>query len=354
MITVLYGADELSLRRRLQRIKDEADGGTGMLATNLAVVEGRDAKPQDILGPAMMPPFLAPHRLILVGGLLDRYEQSGEQRQGRSIEPLTPLFQAFEAGLPPSSMVVITGGACKRNPLLDRLKRTANVVIEEFPELKGEELIRYIRAEAAARGIRFRPGGARPGPAGDGAFRPRESDPAALIAALCQGDTLSIANELDKLSLYALGRDVTVDDVALVSAGERESNRFDLVDRVMDGELAAAFSALALLRRDGENTQALLGVITDGYRTTATVIDMLADGATAEEIGKAIRRPWPRLRDRAIARARRLGLPGLKASYAAIVEADRATKRGEIDEDLAFDLLVIRLATLNLTSPARR
>lgn len=353
MIAVLFGVDELSLRRRLQQLKDEADGGSGMLATNLTAVDGREAKPADILGPAMMPPFLAPRRLILVEGLLDRFEARPGPRQPRSIDSLAPLFEAFEAGIPETSLIVFTGGALKRNSLLDRLKRTANVSVEEFPELKGEELIRYIRNEAAVRGIRFRPGGARPESLETGLIF-RGSDPAALVAALCRSDTLAIANELDKLALYTMGREATVEDVARICAGEREANRFHLVDKVMDGEVAGALDMLALLRRDGEHTQALLGLLADGYRTAATVAAMLEEGATPEAIGTAINRPWPRLRDSLIARARRLGPEGVRKAYAAIVEADRATKRGDVDEDLSFDLLVIRLATLSFGFPARR
>ena len=353
MIVVLYGADALGLRRRLQELKDEADGGTGMLSTNLTTIDGRDAKPNDIIGPAMMPPFLAPKRLVLVEGLLDRFAPRGDGRPGRSVEAMAPLLAAFEAGIPDSSIIVITGGPSRRNALLDRLKRTKTVLVEEFPEIKGEALVRYIRDEAAARGIRFRSGLPR-GPAPGGGDRPRESDPATLLAALLQSDTLAIANELDKLALYSMGRDVSVDDVAAVSAGDRAAKAFDLVDGAMDGDLRKAFGALALLRRDGDSPQGLLSLLTTGYRTAATIIDMLADGATAEDIGTAIHQRWPNLRDRSIARARRMGPGGLRAAYAAIVETDRSIKLGEVDEDLAFDLLLTRLATLVAPAASRR
>ncbi|MBE7520479.1 MAG: hypothetical protein HS107_14665 [Thermoflexaceae bacterium] len=353
MILVLHGADALGLRRRLQQLKDEADGGSGMLTTNLALVDGHTAKPADIIGPAMMPPFLAPRRLVLVQGLLDRFEAPPGQRQPRSADSFAPLFEAFEAGLPESSMVVLTGGELKRNNLLDRLQRTRNVTVEHFPPLEGENLIRYIRNEAAARGIRFRPGGARP-EALDPMLDFRGSDPAALLAALCRSDTLALANELDKLALYTLGREATLADVALICNGERESNNFKFIDQVMDGQVAQALDTLALLRRGGEHPQALLALLTTGYRTAATVAGMLEEGATPEAIGKAINRPWPRLRDSLIARARRLGAPGVRAAFAAIVEADRRSKLGELDEDLAFDLLVVRLSSLAPAAPGRR
>ncbi len=275
------------------------------------------------------------------------------QNTPNSPEALAPLLSAFEAGIPESSVIVIIGGATRRNTLIERLKRTRNVVVEEFPEIKGEPLIRYIRDEAAARGIRFRAGASRERVV-EGSDRPRETDPALLLAALLQSDTIAIANELDKLALYSMGREVTIDDVAAVSAGDRDATVFDFTDGVMDGDLRKAFTALAIRRREGESTQGLLGLLIDGYRTIATVIDLLEDGASAEEIGRAINRPWPNLRDRAIARARRLGPRGLRAAYAAIVETDRSVKLGEVDEDLAFDLLVTRLAALAAPVTPRR
>ena len=46
----------LAAGRREENAEDEADGGSGMLVTNLTAVDGRDAKPADVLGPVMSPP----------------------------------------------------------------------------------------------------------------------------------------------------------------------------------------------------------------------------------------------------------------------------------------------------------
>jgi DNA polymerase III subunit delta len=325
-----------------------------MLTTNLITVEGRDAKPNDIIGPAMSPPFLAPRRLVLVTGMLDRFEQRGDQRVPRSIEPLNPLFTALEAAsLPDTTLLVFTGGrGGRRNPFLDRMKKIKTVLIEEYPELKGDALLRYIRDEAAARGIRFRAGAAH-GPGHEGGERPRESDPALMLANLLKSDTLSIANELDKLALYTLGRDATVDDVAVACSGEREVVVFDFVDGVMDGDLGKAFKALVFLRRESGSTQGLLTMLANAYRQAATILEMLDEGLEPEAIGRAISRPWPNLRDRAIRRAKALGPRGVKAAYAAIVEADRTNKLGEVDEDLALEILMTRLAALTAPAPRR-
>src|SRR5487761_2611680 len=185
MIVLLYGANELAIRRRLRELRDEADGGTGMVDSNVDSIDGASAKPQDILAAVMSVPFLSAKRLVVVEHLLERFEARADQRQPRALTAFEPLFTALESGIPDSTILVFVGA-----PFL------AAGVNEEQPELKKEELSRFIREEAAARGIRLRPG-RFPDRFQPGELIPQESDPAALLAALFQGDTLTLANELD-------------------------------------------------------------------------------------------------------------------------------------------------------------
>ncbi|MGH2632254.1 MAG: DNA polymerase III subunit delta [Tepidiformaceae bacterium] len=368
MITLLYGANELAIRRRLQLLRDEADGGSGMIDSNINSIEGANARPQDILAAAMAAPFLSPKRLVVVEHFLERFEQRAEQRQPRALAPFDPLFTALEAGLPESTLLVFLGlpflaaasrkmAVTPRNPMVARLAKVPGVSNEHMEELKKEELNRFIREEAAARGIRLKPG-RFPERFLPGESVPQESDPAALLAALFQGDTLTLSNELEKLSLYAMGKDVTVAEVNRVCAGDRESNRFNFADSIMDGRLREAFDALALLRRDGESTQGLLSLLLDGYRRAATILDLLDTGASPEEIGRNIgpAGKWPNLRDQAIRRARGLGHWGLHAAYEALVEADRTSKLGDVDDEIAFEIVITKLSALSgsARTPLRR
>jgi DNA polymerase III delta subunit len=359
MILLLSGADALAIRRRLQELRDEADGGTGMLATNLVLVPGWEAKPHDIIGPALSLPFLAAKRLVIVEGLLDRFEQRPDQRAPRSVEPFAPLFQILETegGLPESTMLVFTGGALKRNPIRDRLKKIRGVADEEHKELKGDSLLRFIREEASARGIKFRSGPFRPKSGGgelpeDPEIR-RLSDPASVMALLLLSDTLSIVSELDKLALYTMGRDATVSEVYESCAGERESNIWALTDGVMDGDLGKALTALDRLRRDGEEDLGLMALMLEGYRRTAKVIDLLEAGRAEEEIMSELRlQSWTR--EREMRRARVLGRDGLMAAYKALVGADRGTKLGEIEGELAIEVLIAQLVALARPATAAR
>lgn len=352
MIVLLYGADTLAIRRRLQELKDEADGGSGMLATNYLQVDGRDAKPNDILGPAMSPPFLAPKRLVVVDHLLERYQQPrSENRQPRSLGPLEPLLAGLKAGLPESTILVFTMPAKpERNALLDQLKKVSGVLDEHRPEIGPKDQPRYIEMEAGARGLKFRSGPPRkPHPGSDEWLRGETNSPVALLAAITRGDTMAIANELDKLVLYTRDRkgEVTVDDVYEMCAGNTMAGEWAMRDAVLDGKLRDALETLELLRIESSFSEAaVLAQLMATYRGIAPIVELVEQGATEEEIGKAMpgrSGQFANIRRDAIRRARRLGMDGLRRAYSAIVECDRSHKRGEVDQDLALEILLGKL-----------
>ena len=370
MIVILRGADELAIHRRLGELKTEADGGSGMLATNFLSIEGREAKPEEIIGPAMTPPFLAPKRLVLVERLIERFDPRPPAFQARSIGAFASLLTQLEKGFPATTTLVFTAGEVRpRNPLLEGLKKITGTLDEEFAEMKGEPLFRWIRDEANARGIRFRTGPFREHRLFDEQLE-KVSDPAVLLSELVRyeirpdsnewrSDSLGLTNELDKLANYSMGHEVTVDTVYEVCSGARHTTNFVLLDAMLDGNLGRALEALAILVRDGVEEQAILGVIGSRYRQMANIVDLVQDGATPEEVGKALGNSgkYQGLRDAAIRRARRLGPAGVREAFEAIVEADRANKSGEGDKTFWLELLVMALtrpqaATARL-SPAR-
>lgn len=354
MIILLFGANELAMRRRLQELKDEADGGSGMLVTNMSVVDGRDAKPNDVLGPCMAPPFLAPKRLVIVEHLLERFEARGGPRGPRALGVWEQVPEELGRGIPWTTTLVFFGqpflvegrqrAVTKTNPLVSALSKLPDVSVEEHPALEKDHLLRYINEEAAMRGIRFRRGGNFEAHE----EHPPETDPAQLLANLLQGDTLSIANELDKLALYTRdsGCEVTVADVNRVSHGDREAKSWDLTDAVINCQLGAALSTLEILKESGENLQGLLGLITSRFRTLAPVVDLVAAGVPPPAMAEELKRQnnWQLERD--VRAAKRLGPAGLKRAYQYLVEADRTNKLGEVAEEVALDLLLIKLCSL--------
>lgn len=378
MIVVLFGANELAMRRRLQEIKDEADGGSGMLVTNFTTLDGRDTKPNDVLAACMAPPFLAPRRLVVVEHLLERFQPrydarparaqgaganaQAASRNARTLGQWELVLEEIAKASPPTTTLVFLGQpfkiegrdavVTKTNPFVERLEKLPGVSVEEHPALSGASLTRYIAEEGALRGLRFRRGSAN---FEKHEVRPPESDPVELLANLLHGDTLSIANELDKLALYTResGGEVTVADVNRVCHGDRELKAWNLTDAIIDCRLGEALAALQTLKDQGENLQGLLALITTRYRTLAPVVELVAQGMQIDAIAAALNRKptFPLTKD--IDAGKRFGMDGMKLAYRYLVEADRAHKKGEVDEEVALDLLLMKLCALTPPAPVR-
>ncbi|OAI40564.1 hypothetical protein AYO38_05680 [bacterium SCGC AG-212-C10] len=354
MIYILTGKDMLAIERRIAQLRDEADGGSGMLSTNLAVFAGRDAKPGEVLAAATAMPFLSPKRMVIVEELLERFEVRYDSRSAntRSDEPRAlkawqPFIDGVAAGLPPTTTLILTGKAGARNGLVAALSKLPDVAVEDYAELKGAELYRFVREEAALHGVRFRNGPSRRVlEAEDEWQRPSETDPAVLLANLHPEDTVGISNELQKLALYTLGREATVDDIDIMCGGIRDASIFNLTDAIQDGNLARTHAVWELLRLDGMESPQLFASLLTSYRLSAQVLDLLADGLNEEAIGIAINRKWAAGRQMAIRRARNLGPDGVRKAYEVIVGADRGHKQGDIDEPVAVDLVFAQLCLL--------
>ena len=367
MIILLYGGNELAIQRRLRELRELADGSSGMIDSNQNIVDARDAKPNDILAAAMSVPFLSAKRLVIVERAFERFQ--GRRSAGRG-EPSTPrgwepIVAAIEAGLPETTILVFLGlphtdrerveFITPQNQLVARLAKLPDVRNEHMPAIDPKQLPQYVRDRAGEFGIRLTPG-RFPDRLRSGEQLPDETDPAALIAALCQSDTLSIDNELNKLALYTNGGEVTAVEVNRVCAGERIATAFGLRDAIQDGDLGLALEFKNRLLRNGEAIQGLLFTVMEGYRRVVPLVEALDNHAPDAELSRIMGKPgtYPKLRAALIRRARSLQGDGLRQAFAALVEADRTNKLGEVDDEVAFDIMLAKLCDLARRAPAAR
>ncbi|MCJ7831145.1 MAG: DNA polymerase III subunit delta, partial [Dehalococcoidia bacterium] len=73
MLYIYHGEDEFSLREELAALKAGLDSD-GMLASNTSQLDGGRLQPAELLAPCSTIPFLGSHRLVIVEGLLGRFE----------------------------------------------------------------------------------------------------------------------------------------------------------------------------------------------------------------------------------------------------------------------------------------
>jgi DNA polymerase-3 subunit delta len=351
MLHVFYGADEFRSSEALAELHTSLNGD-GMLANNTSVLAGRGLTPATLTQHAMAVPFLAESRLVVVEGLMSALGS----RRGVADE-WQPLIDELPQ-LPPSNHVALIEPAPKRDdrsgvsrsPLLRALKNVPDAEIREFAELKTwnrngpSEVGRWLYDRASARGIAI------------------ESEAIDPLVDLIGANLRALAQELEKLAAYASattassaapdssaatsgGRPITAADVQLLTPQAREESMFALVDAIVEGR---ADLALRLLRRvldDGSIAPTLLQVmVARQLRHLIRGTELLERHTTEAEIAETTGLSGFPL-TKMMRQARQTNRTAVEASLHDLEAADFAVKSGRMNDELALELVVCRLAS---------
>jgi DNA polymerase-3 subunit delta len=330
LLYILYGEDDFSRQQALEEIKRGLNGSE-MLAVNTNVLDGHQLSLSQLKDVCSVVPFLCPYRLIIVEGLLGRFEQkSGSGRRAtRSRAKLNSelgewiSLAAYIKQMPETTaLVLIDGGIKGSNRLLKSLAPLAEV--RTFPKLGDADLGNWV-------GNRVKQG--------NGTISPRAVN---LLVGLVGGDLWTMSSEIEKLLAYSLGRHITEDDVRQVTSCAREANVFALVDAILEGRRKMAQQMLHRLLQEGAAPSYVLVMITRQLRLIVL----------AKELGRRLFQPEIRNKleptsdyglEKALKQAKAYTLERIKKTYHKILEADIAIKTGKYDGDLALDLLVTEL-----------
>ena len=338
MLHVIFGDDEFRAAEALHALKATLDAD-GSLATNTTVLVARGLTPQTLLQHAAAIPFLSPARLVIVEGLLTAL--GGR----RGVVEAWQQIVDFVPQMPETNHLVLLEPPRKRDdrgrgaggsPLLAALREAAPnaVTVTELNELKTwarggpSEVARWLQDRAIQRRVSI--------------------DPRAIEALtdLVGANLRTLASELDKLAMYAGARAITADDVRLLTPQAREERIFDLVDAVVEGRAADALRLLRRMREDGsESASHLFSLIARQLRQMVRAAELIEARAAPEAISAATgARGYPL--EKLTRQARAAGRLAAETSLRAVEHSDFSVKTGRLDDDLALELLVVRLADL--------
>ena len=327
MVYILWGEDDYSLREALEGIKKGLSGGADMLASTTAL-DGQAVSLSQLRNTAATLPFLTEKRLIIIEGLLARFETKGRLRgrgsQAKSQPDDAKSFAACLQQIPESTVVVlIESEVAKDNPLLAELG--AKATVKAFPLIKDtRRLMMWIQVHVTKAG---------------GTIAPPAAD---LLARLVGGNLWLMAGEIEKLVLYAAGRRIEEPDVRLLVSSAQEANIFNLVDAVMDSSTGVAMRSLQQLLQDGAAPAYILMMVARQMRLMVRARELKeqgrSDGDIQHRLGLA-EFAWRRTAEQ----AQRYTLARIKYAYGRLLEADMAIKTGLYDGELALDVFVSEL-----------
>ncbi|MFC1905510.1 DNA polymerase III subunit delta [Chloroflexota bacterium] len=335
MFYIMYGKDDFSLHEELNKIKTGL-GSPEMLAINTNVLDGRQLTLSQLQDVCNAVPFLHEVRLVIIDGLLARFDP--EKKQGKrttiakSSKSNTELNEWHELSscvdkMPVTTVLVIIDGELdeKRNSLLKHLNPRAEV--RKFLQPKGENLRRWIKTRIAQ---------------GNGKASQEAID---LLDKLVGNDLWNMSGEIEKLLAFSQGRIITEEDVKQITSYTRESNIFALVDAILEGRRKDAQQLLHRLLIEGVAPTHILSMITRQLGLILMTKELDPKMSRQEAMGKlGIYMEF--VFDKLLRQVKIHSAEDINRAYHEVLDADMAIKTGKYDGDLSLELLVVNLCEI--------
>jgi len=330
MFYILYGKDDFSLQQALEQIKNEL-GNEEMLAVNTSILDGQQLRLTQLTDACSAVPFLCPCRLVIVKGLMGRFEQKSgsERRPARSKAKNNSTLEEWAAlpeyikRMPPTTILVLVDAEIRAgNRLLKSLTPLAEV--KGFVPLNDRDLSDWVQGRIKEAGGKISPAALK------------------LLVGLVGADLWVMRGEIDKLLAYCSGQVISEDDVKQLTSYAREANVFALVDAILEGRRNQAQQLLHRLLRDGASPAYILAMITRQLRLIVIAKDL---GRRKSKAGftESQESISDYSLEKAARQAKAFSLERIKKAYDKLLETDVGIKTGKYEGDLALDLLVVEL-----------
>ena len=325
MLHVLTGDDDYSIRQDLEEIK-KGIGDRTALMTNTTVLEGRQLTVEQLKNACETVPFLAEKRLVIVEGLLERFESRGRPARKKSARnnnkqaEYQSLADVIKQVPEFTELVLIDGRVNTSNPMLRELMPTKRV--KTFPLMKEPQLRQWVENRIKSRGGTITPGAIR------------------LLVRFVGNDLWMMANEVDKLILYVGDRSIEEEDVRTAVSYAQEANVFNMVDAIMESRSGTAQELYQQLLKQGSAPAQLLVMLGRQLRIIYQLKDMRSRRKTREEIKNALGLTSDFVLDKAWGQSDKYSLSRLKELYHRLLEADLSIKTGKYDGELALNILI--------------
>ncbi len=343
MIYLFYGEDDFSSAEAIKPLI-EAVGPEDMRDTNVSVIDGVRFSIDSFGAAAMVVPFLADRRLVIVRGLLGTAEGQRGGRRGRRAKaddegPTAGLTKLLPDLLPSTDVIFVDGKVSAANPILAAMKALGSDLVKprEYPLMRRDSLGGWIRDRAAMKGATVEPQGM------------------AELAEIVGPNLWALDGEIEKLAIYVGDRPITLADVQALVTGNRESNIFELVDAIMDKRPNTALEVTERLLNSGAAGPYLVSMIARQARMVAIAQDLAARKVPQNEWAQRIGTSSDFVVRKTSEQARRFSAEAVRGLYRLLLEADMAMKTSDTTDELALIQLLAQAGALPVAPrPAAR
>ncbi|UCC90952.1 MAG: DNA polymerase III subunit delta [Dehalococcoidia bacterium] len=326
---ILSGQDDFSLSEALEEIK-RGMGDQALLAVNTTVLDGQQVTPDQLEAVCETVPFLSERRLVIVKGLLGRFEAKSKSSGQKKLTPVTnrqneyKLLAASISQIPDSTILVLIDGRLgSNNPLFKALSARAEV--KTFPLLRGTELRRWIQRRVVGEG----------GSISQGAVD--------LLAKLVGSNLWIMKSEINKLVLFTSGRRIEEEDVRRVVSYAQQANVFAMVDAILEFKAGIAERSLHRLLERGAASAYLLVMLLRQVEMIVRAKELRNQGRSEAEIRDKLGLTSEFTLRKTLEQASRYSMQRLKEIYHKLLETDLSIKTGKYGGELALNILIAEL-----------
>ncbi len=287
-IIILRGDDETAIHAQIEAIIHSL-GSSDMAEMNISRLDGKTCSHDELANTVMAVPFFVSRRLVILTNPLHRFEgkrgsadEDGGGKQGGAREKFLGLLSE----IPESTLLVMViedhqkwkAGGLRWEGLGERhfLTRwlathqdTAKVVEVSLPQER--EMPGWITRKVQEMGGKIAP-------------------PATAELAQAVGrDTLLAEKEVEKLILYAYGREITAEDVMKLSTSVVSAKIWDLTDAIGGKDARKASLIFHQLLETLDVRTEIFPMIVTHIRTMLQAKEILASGGSAADLIRELR-----------------------------------------------------------------
>ena len=330
MIYLLYGDDDFTIEEALVSLRSKV-GLPDVRDVNTTTFEASVSR-AEMMSTCDTVPFLADKRLVIVRGLLTRFERRRQSRSRSKSDSATAglgewegLSEYLERVPETTDLIFVDGALAAKNPLLKAVKPHANSRL--FSRPNPTELRQWIRMRVVSLGADI---------------EPKAVDE---LAETIGGDLRVVAGELEKLALYRSGEPIRHEDVLEMVSYTRDASIFATVDDILEGRFASAAKRVHLILGSGGSPGYLLAMLSRQVRLLILAKDLSARRVPAPERGKRLGLSGYPLR-KTMEQERKFRPEQLVMIHRRLMEADLSFKSSSLDEGAVLDLLVAEVAAI--------
>jgi len=328
LLYILSGQDDFSLTQSLEEIKREI-GDQAILTGSINMLDGQQVTLEQLRPFCEAVPFLAGKRLVIVRGLLQRFEPKGRSRRQKKTTPTSRQDEykslgAYIGKIPDSTVLVLLESKIANNNTLFR-EIADKALVKNFPLLREPRLREWVQKRVVEEGSSISPQAVE------------------LLAKLVGSNLWVMTSEINKLALFTSGRRIEEDDVKRLVSDTQQANVFAMVDAIVEFKIELAEQLLQRLLQSGAAPVYLLFMLWRQVQMIVRAKELGNQRIPKSEIQQRLGLTSEFALRKTLEQASRYSLPRLRGVYHYLLKADLSIKTGKYGGELALDTLVAEL-----------